>query len=390
MRTFACDAHKVVIKLLYMAAVRSDAPKYRHVFSALRREIETGRLKRGDRVPSEAELGRTFGASRITVGRAVRELQRAGLVERRAGSGTYVKGLPAGSALSFGLLIPDLGETEIFEPICQGMMSSPLARQHALVWGSPNGAVTSATKAERAWQLGRQYIDRRVSGVFFAPLELGPDKDDVNKRIANAFDEARIPVVLLDRTVLPYPRRGHHDLVGIDNRRAGYVITAHLVGLGCRRIAFVAMSQAAATVDAREAGYREALYRADLPVDRASIYRLDPTDSHAVRSLMEDSRPDAIVCANDRTAARMMQTLLRLGHRIPEDVRLVGIDDVEYASLLPVPLTTLRQPTHQIGQAAIAAMLDRVARADLPTRDILLHCELIVRESCGGRSNPEP
>jgi DNA-binding LacI/PurR family transcriptional regulator len=367
-----------------MSATRTDAPKYRHVFAALRREIETGRLKRGDRVPSEAELVRTFGASRITVGRAVRELQRAGLVERRAGSGTYVKGLQAGVALSFGLLIPDLGETEIFEPICQGMMSSPLARQHALVWGSPNGASDSATKAERAWQLCRQYIDRRVSGVFFAPLELGPDKDDVNMRIADALDEARVPVVLLDRTVLPYPRRGHHDLVGIDNRRAGYVITEHLAHLGCRRITFLAMPQAAATVDAREAGYREALYRADLPVDRSSIYRLDPTDGDAVSSLMRTSRPEAIVCANDRTAARVMQTLLRLGHRIPHDVRLVGIDDVEYAGLLPVPLTTLRQPTHQIGHAALAAMLDRIARSDLPTRDILLHCELIVRESCGG------
>ncbi len=389
MSTVACRVAKVVIKLSYMSVTGTDGPKYRHVFSALRRDIETGRLKRGDRVPSETELVRTFGTSRITVGRAVRELQRAGLVERRAGSGTYVKGLQVGTAMSFGLLIPDLGETEIFEPICQGMMSSPLARQHALVWGSPNGASQSATKAERAWQLCRQYIDRRVSGVFFAPLELGldtdvgPDKDAVNQRIADALDEARIPVVLLDRTVLPYPRRGHHDLVGIDNRRAGYVITEHLVRLGCRRIAFLAMPQAAATVDAREAGYREALYTANLPVDRASIYRLDPTDGDAVRSLMHTSRPEAMVCANDRTAARIMQTLLRLGHRIPQDVRIVGIDDVEYASLLPVPLTTLRQPTHQLGHAALAAMLDRIARSDLPTRDILLHCELIERESCG-------
>jgi GntR family transcriptional regulator of arabinose operon len=91
----------------------------------------------------------------------------------------------------------------------------------------------------------------------------------------------------------------------------------------------------------------------------------------------------AIVCANDRTAARVMHTLLGLNVAIPGDVRLVGIDDVEYASLLPVPLTTLRQPTNQLGDAALAAMLDRVSRIDLPTRDILLHCELIVRDSCG-------
>jgi DNA-binding LacI/PurR family transcriptional regulator len=92
---------------------------------------------------------------------------------------------------------------------------------------------------------------------------------------------------------------------------------------------------------------------------------------------------DAIVCANDRVAARLMRTLLRLNLRVPDDIRLVGIDDVEYASLLPVPLTTLRQPMRQIGDAALTAMLERVARPDLPARDILLRADLVVRESCG-------
>lgn len=356
-------------------------PKYQQVYAALWRDIESGRLRQGDRLPSEAELERKFGASRITVGRAVRDLQTAGLVERRAGSGTYVKGRSqSAGAYSFGLLIPDLGETEIFEPICQGMMASPLARQHALVWGSVNGVGQS--KDEHAWQLCRQYIDRRVSGVFFAPLELTREKDDVNRRIADALDEAGIPIVLLDRTVLPYPRRGSHDLVGIDNRRAGYVITEHLLRLGARRIAFVALPHAAATVDAREAGYREALHVWDVPVERSRIHRLTPEDPEVVERLVTPAL-DAIVCANDRTAARLMRTLLRMDCRVPQDIRLVGIDDVEYASLLPVPLTTLRQPTRQIGDAALTAMLERVARRDLPARDILLHADLIVRESCG-------
>ncbi len=358
-------------------------PKYQQVYSALWREMQSGRLKRGDRLPSEAELERRFGASRITVGRAVRDLQVAGLVERRPGSGTYVKAPRAEAALSFGLLIPDLGETEIFEPMCQGMMASPLAREHALVWGSPDGG---SSKEERAWRLCRQYIDRGVSGVFFAPLELTNASDDVNARIADALDAAGIPIVLLDRTVTAYPRRGQHDLVGIDNRHAGYVITEHLLSLGARRIAFVAMPSTAATVGAREAGYREALHVWDAPIERTLVRRVDPEDGREVRALVESTRPDGVVCANDRTAARLMRTLLRLDYRVPADLRLVGIDDVEYASLLPVPLTTLRQPTRQIGDAALTAMLERVARKDLPARDILLHAELVVRESCGVKS----
>jgi GntR family transcriptional regulator, arabinose operon transcriptional repressor len=368
-----------------MTSVATSSRKHERVYSALRKEIQSGRLKKGDRLPSEAELVRTFGASRITVGRAVRDLQAAGLVERRAGSGTYVRSPQTSGALSFGLLIPDLGETEIFEPICQGMMASPLAREHALIWGSPAGS----SKEERAWQLCRQYINRGVSGVFFAPLELSSDKDDVNERIARALDEARIPTVLLDRTVVPYPGRGHHDLVGIDNRRAGYVITEHLLRLGARSIAFLAMPHAAATVDAREAGYREALYTWHAPIDRSLVHRLDPSDSSAVHSLMQTHQVEAIVCANDRTASRLIPTLLRLGYSIPDAVRVVGIDDLEYAEFLPVPLTTLRQPTRQLGDAALAAMLERVARTDLPTRDILLNCDLVVRDSCGANNRSE-
>ena len=68
---------------------------------------------------------------------------------------------------------------------------------------------------------------------------------------------------------------------------------------------------------------------------------------------------------------------------MPEDVRLVGIDDMEYASLLPVPLTTLRQPTREIGAVAFAAMLDRVSRPETPVRDIFLQTQLVVRRSCG-------
>ena len=224
--------------------------------------------------------------------------------------------------------------------------------------------------------------------MFFAPLELTRAKDDVNGGLRRRSTTPAFPVVLLDRTVVPYPRRGHHDLVGIDNRRAGYVITEHLLRLGARRLAFVALAHAAATVGAREAGYREALYTWGAPVDPVLVHRLDPDNADTVRQMMDACRPDGVVCANDRTAARLMQTLLRLDYQLPRDVRLVGIDDADYAPLLPVPLTTLRQPSRQIGDAALGAMLDRLARRDLPTRDILLHCELIVRKSCGAGASP--
>ena len=92
-------------------------------------------------------------------------------------------------------------------------------------------------------------------------------------------------------------------------------------------------------------------------------------------------RCDAFVCSNDRIAGRFMQVLFAQGRRIPQDVRIVGIDDVNYAGLLPVPLTTVRQPCREIGGTAMKVMLDRLANPKMPARDVLLDCTLIVRES---------
>ena len=94
-----------------------------------------------------------------------------------------------------------------------------------------------------------------------------------------------------------------------------------------------------------------------------------------------------MVCAHDVTAARLMQSLLALGRQIPEEVRIVGIDDVKYASLLTVPLTTMHQNCAAIGVIAMATMLERLAHPELPTRDILLPTRLVVRRSCGAYLN---
>jgi DNA-binding LacI/PurR family transcriptional regulator len=98
---------------------------------------------------------------------------------------------------------------------------------------------------------------------------------------------------------------------------------------------------------------------------------------------LDEQRPEGIVCANDLTAARLMQTLLGLGVRIPQDVRIVGMDDVKYASLLPVPLTTIHQDCAGIGTLAMATMLERLEHPELPVRDVLAPIRLVVRRSCG-------
>ena len=361
--------------------------KHRRVFEHLLKSIQSGQLKPGDRLPSEAELGRMFEASRITVAKAVLDLQRMGLVTRRPGAGTHVQKVQQAAGRTFGLLIPELGLTEIFEPICHGMMRSPFARPDALLWGNSSSSVRETAK--EAEQLVHSFIVQKVAGVFFAPLELTREKEAVNRRIARALERAQIPVVLLDRCYMPYPERSAHDLVGVDNRRAGFVAASHLLGQKVRRLVFLGEPDTANTVDARITGFYEALRSYGISAERDAVWRGSPQDEGFVKRMLDVARPEGIVCANDLTAARLMQLLLALGVRIPEEIRIVGMDDVKYASLLPVPLTTIHQDCAGIGAVAMATMLERLEHPELPVRDVLVPTRLVVRRSCGAHLNPE-
>jgi DNA-binding LacI/PurR family transcriptional regulator len=359
--------------------------KHKQVYEYLHGSIQSGALKAGDRLPSEAELGEMFSASRITVAKAVLELQRMGLVTRRPGAGTHVLAQRQASGYTFGLLIPELGLTEIFEPICHGMMRTPFARPDALLWGNASGSVRESAK--EAEQMAQSYISQNVSGVFFAPMEVTSETDTANQRVTRMLERAKSPVVLLDRCYLPYPERSNFDLVGIDNRRAGYIVTHHLLKHGAKRLVFLGEAGAAPTVDARITGFYEALRGEGIFPEHDLAWRGSPVDEAFVKRLLSEAKPEGIVCANDLTAARLMQTLQGQGVAIPEEVRIVGIDDVKYASLLSVPLTTVHQDCPGIGALAMATMLERIEHPELPIRDVDAPIWLVERRSCGGYLN---
>jgi DNA-binding LacI/PurR family transcriptional regulator len=351
-------------------------PKYQVVLDALRHDIAAGRYHGGQKLPSEAALVQRFGVSRITAGRALSELARQGLIDRVAGSGTYLRAAPrAKEGLVFGLVIPNLGETEIFEPICQAIAAAPEAAGHALLWAHSD---TRAPREEQAPALAAQCIARKVAGVFFAPLEFSPRSAEINRRVMKMLQDAGIAVVLLDRRP---DEDSRCDLAGIDNHRAGRIATRHLIGLGARQIGFLGYRDQASTVRLRISGYRDALGDSQL----SRIFLLPPQDQLEPPPEARDC--DALVCANDRVAGRLMHALIARGVRIPGEVRIVGIDDVNYASLLPVPLTTVHQPCREIGEAALGLMLARLDRPKIPAREVLVDCELVIRKSCGALSS---
>jgi len=357
----------------------AQAPKYKQIYTHLRNAIVNREFSSGDKLPSENGLVKQFGASRPTVSRALAQLETENLVERRAGSGTFVRGEKIAENLVLGLLIPELGITEIFEPICRGISIERSGPSHDLLWGatlSPGAPVE-----EQARQLCEYYLQRKVSGIFFAPLEFTAQNEESNRRITAAIDEAHIPIILLDRDIYAYPRRSKYDLVAIDHRRAGFVVAHHLIEVGARRIIFFSRPHSAPTVAMRSAGVFEAIHTWAEGKVSGWTECGDPSDVELVRSVMERHRPDAFVCANDLTAARLMTSLNSLGVEIPSQVKVTGFDDVRYASLLQTPLTTIRQPCLDLGATALAAMFGRIANPGMPARDYLLDFQLVVRQS---------
>jgi DNA-binding LacI/PurR family transcriptional regulator len=364
--------------LLEQSNSPSRPNKYKRIFQQLQQAIADGQYKEGQRIPSETQLSRICGASRLTVAKALKELESIGLIDRRPGSGSYVKQTARREGRTFGLLIPELGQTEIFEPICQSMARASRATHDELLWGAATHDIES--HEHQAIQLCEYYISKDVSGVFFAPLEFTPHRLEVNRLILDEFLKTGIPVVLLDRDVCPYPGRSHCDLVGIDNRRIGYLVTQHLFRRGCQRVVFFGWPNSAATVEQRIAGYREAARQAGQP---EMVEIGDAESRESISALLAKHRPDGFVCANDRTAGQIMIRLNELGVEIPGKMKITGVDDAKYASFLHVPLTTVRQPCHDIGVAAVRTMIERIAHPNMAVRDILLDCQLIVRRSCG-------
>jgi LacI family transcriptional regulator len=317
------------------------------------------------------QLVSRFGVSRPTVSRALRDLETRGLIERRAGSGTYVSSNQQrlNSTRVLGLLLPGLSSTEIFHIICGEIASLARVHEYGLLWGgSTNPRQDADASLLHAEEVCKQFIERKVSGVFFAPAELQIEQEVANFRIANSLREAGIPVVLLDRDLTHFPMRSDFDLVGIDNVAGGYMIANHLIKLGCQRILFV---------------FREALVRNHLETDSHWVREGDPSDVKFVRSLISGHLVDAIICANDDTAAVLIHSMELQGMRPPHDVRVVGFDDVKYATLVSVPLTTIHQPCRDIAVVAFQTMLRRLAEPTVPVQSINLTPHLVVRESCG-------
>ncbi len=228
---------------------------------------------------------------------------------------------------------------------------------------------------------GQLVRERHVDGFALS----GPRLDDeelLNGQLQNA------PVVLLGQ--LPNSRL---PFVDVDNKGGAAMATRHLIGLGHSRIAVITNAQPVytASID-RLAGYRQALEGAGLPFE-PGLVRFGNFTPHSGFQAMEellalDPVPTAVFVASDTVALGALQCLRRHELRIPEDMALVGFDDIPLVEFIDPPLTTVRLPAFGLGWGAGDLLTRMIAGDDIQNPQVILETELVVRESCGASRQP--
>lgn len=351
----------------------------KRIFLALRHDIAEEKFSEDDPLPSLRTLAAEYGVSVYVVRQAMEELERRNLVESRRGSGTYVT--KRGKARRIGIIIPGLAYSAFFRPfadrmidLCQKGGYRPLLKD--------DYSRDPRKRAKEVLSFVRELIREGAAGVVFHPLEHFPAAGYANARIAAALDRAGIPLVLVDSDIVAPPARSRYDVVAINNHDAGVRVAEHLLSQGVREIRFLLGKDADWNIRMRLRGVVGAVTMhggAWLP---DNVIECDPADEKVIRRLFaRRPKPEAIVCRGDATATVLLRTLKRIGKRVPEDVMLVGFDDVEGAVRLDPPLTTIRQPSEAIAAAAFRALVGRIAVPSVPPCEIYLPAPLVVRAS---------
>ena len=354
-----------------------NATKYGTLFDTLKNEILSGKYRSNLPFPSVRALINRFKLSDRTVRHALDELVHQGLISRRQGRGTFVTN--NATSRKIGLIVPGVACTDFFQPIVSEINQLARKEDYTLLFAE----VFSMDRDERVHQvreLAAEFIKKRVAGVIYEPLA-GPDGTEPNAHILSVFKRARIPVVLIDCDIVPFPRRSEYDVVGVNDVEAGAKIAAHLIEAGAKRVHFLICKLCPTTFENRLYGAEVELIKAGR-FKKGSVLYAEANDLAALkRHIRKNGKPDAFVCSNDAIAAEFKQTLEKAGLSVPKDVLLTGFADLPIASLMSPPLTTIRQERDQLGGQAFRRLLERIANPGLPANEIFFPAPLVARES---------
>ncbi|EFH84656.1 GntR family transcriptional regulator [Ktedonobacter racemifer] len=359
---------------------------YSQILNEIREHILSGDLAVGTRLPPEAEIAQQHQTSRGTVRQALSILVTEGLLERIQGSGTFVRKLPSKqegkqqqppAKKNVGLILSQAGD-ELNMDILLGVEQVVKPRGYQLSF-----AYAEEDPQALAFDIAR--LRANTVGLIIFPISNSSHDSSIEQLKTDSF-----PFVLVDR----YIPEIDCDYVVSDNIGGGYRGTEHLLILGHTRIGFVCSSRGGlltTSVRDRWEGYRKALKEYNQVYDESLVYHNAPTPAPDPPNVYDDimtsaDRPSAFLAVNDAVALGLLQAAQRHRIRVPEDVALVGFDDVSYAAHLSVPLTTIAQQRKELGGRAGTLLINRIEGQVVGTpKHIQLPTNLIIRQSCGAR-----
>ncbi len=283
---------------------------------------------------------------------------------------TLARGLVTRRTQTIGVVVYDIANP-YYAQMVRGMEDAAFGRGYDLIIGN-----SDADPAKDLSYL-RVFRRRRVDGILASIAD--PSRGDLG-----AWTHASCPVVFLDKFFCSE----QCSYVTVNNRQAAFQAVQHLVHLGHRRIGIVTASNTASdSVRERHAGYREALRASGIEPDPGLLARcerqIEDGGYQATRELLRaGSLATALFCTNDVIAIGAMRAIYEAGLAIPDDISVVGFDDVPIAALLRVPLTTVAQPIQRMGAAAVELLTERIEGGpSVPARQVVLDAHLVVRQS---------
>ncbi len=349
----------------------SPIPIYFQLQNWLREQIEQGVFKPGDRIPTEEELSHVTGLARATIRQAVQNLVNMGLLIRKRRLGTYVleKVHSIKNSTTIGLLIPDIRRG--YAPVlARGVQDEAAKNKHSLILCDTDDLFIRADfHADRM-------IENSVGGVIYIPTAAS---DEQNKKILDKLKRSNIPVVLVDR-VLPTE---DFDQVTADNLKGAYELTEYLIKKGHKRIA-ITLSTLISTERDRLEGYKNALEAHDIPIRENLIFTHNGPFSDirysqiAEKIFSTDLKITAVFAGHDRIALVLYATAIKKGLSIPNDISIVGYDDLNFTT---VSLTTMHQPIYEMGQESMKLIMSRIKGDLSEPRKIVLKSYLVERSS---------
>ena len=325
------------------------------------------------------DIARAAQVSHSTVSRALRDSplvnpETRALIHKIAAEKGYTVSAVARSLVTrrtntLGVVVTSIADPFVGE-VVGGIEEFALAHGYSVI------LATCHADPEREKRSVRSFQERRVDGILVTASRVGA-------LYLPMLEEMKVPIVLINNQ---HPGEfGYH--VSIDNPAGARAVTAHLIGFGHRRIGYIGDRFGLHSDTERCAGYRESLEAAGIAYDPALVVTGDSGPESgmvAMRELLDRSDPPtAVFCYNDMSAYGAMRAARDRGVRVPEDISIAGFDDLFLSSYTDPPLTTVRQPKHEMGRDAAGILLDLLSGGN-PT-SISKRGALICRQSTAAR-----